>query len=245
MIAVIDTNTSSPTFNQQIETIITDGGGLHHVTIIPGGNIGFIASHDSDEMIIIDTDPDSPTFHTQIGSVKVGYSPVGVVFQPLPMAVAYVSNGNDNTISVIGVMPNMCEGDFNRDGDVDGSDLALLAENFGRTDCEAEALGTWVGEEENGDPGNWVSVFSCNNLDIVGPQELYRGTFSLDKNVSPYQINFFITASHDTNNAGKTSLGIYQVVGDIITLTFGAPGDTTRPSSFISTAESRVLVLSK
>jgi len=28
-----------------------------------------------------------------------------------------------------------CEGDFDKDGDVDGSDLALFAVDFGRTDC--------------------------------------------------------------------------------------------------------------
>jgi hypothetical protein len=30
-----------------------------------------------------------------------------------------------------------CEGDFDRDRDVDGSDLAVFAEDFGRTDCAA------------------------------------------------------------------------------------------------------------
>jgi hypothetical protein len=28
-----------------------------------------------------------------------------------------------------------CRGDFDRDGDVDGSDLAVFAADFGRTDC--------------------------------------------------------------------------------------------------------------
>jgi hypothetical protein len=31
---------------------------------------------------------------------------------------------------------NECEGDFDGDGDVDGSDLALFAADFGRTDCD-------------------------------------------------------------------------------------------------------------
>ena len=31
-----------------------------------------------------------------------------------------------------------CEGDFDRDGDVDGSDLAVFAADFGRTDCEVK-----------------------------------------------------------------------------------------------------------
>ena len=29
----------------------------------------------------------------------------------------------------------LCEGDFDGDGDVDGSDLAVFAADFGRTDC--------------------------------------------------------------------------------------------------------------
>ena len=30
----------------------------------------------------------------------------------------------------------ICEGDFDCDGDVDGSDLAIFAADFGRTDCD-------------------------------------------------------------------------------------------------------------
>jgi hypothetical protein len=30
---------------------------------------------------------------------------------------------------------DICEGDFDGDGDVDGSDLAVFAADFGRTDC--------------------------------------------------------------------------------------------------------------
>jgi len=42
----------------------------------------------------------------------------------------------DNTISWLLPDPNShCEGDFDDDGDVDGSDLAVFAADFGRTDC--------------------------------------------------------------------------------------------------------------
>ena len=34
----------------------------------------------------------------------------------------------------------VCEGDFDTDGDVDGSDLALFAGDFGRTDCDSSGL---------------------------------------------------------------------------------------------------------
>ena len=34
--------------------------------------------------------------------------------------------------------PPACKGDFDNDGDVDGSDLAVFAAEFGRTDCPCE-----------------------------------------------------------------------------------------------------------
>ena len=34
--------------------------------------------------------------------------------------------------------PSPCKGDFDNDGDVDGSDLAVFAAEFGRTDCPCE-----------------------------------------------------------------------------------------------------------
>ena len=40
-----------------------------------------------------------------------------------------------NTLYAFDPELDFCEGDFNGDGDVDGSDLALFAADFGRTDC--------------------------------------------------------------------------------------------------------------
>ena len=39
------------------------------------------------------------------------------------------------TIPVYNMVIQACEGDFDGDGDVDGSDLAVFATDFGRTDC--------------------------------------------------------------------------------------------------------------
>ena len=137
-----------------------------------------------------------------------------------------------------------CRGDFDLDGDVDGSDLAIFAADFGRTNCEAEIIGTWIGDEDNGQADSWGFFFSCDHLDVVGPQEWCRGTFLLNKATTPYQADFFITASHDEVNIGKTSLGIYQVEGDTLTIAFNEPGVTERPSSFSSNG-TRVFLLNK
>jgi len=38
--------------------------------------------------------------------------------------------------ALVGIPPiNLCKGDFDGDGDVDGSDLAIFAVDFGRTNC--------------------------------------------------------------------------------------------------------------
>ena len=42
--------------------------------------------------------------------------------------------------TLISVIPELCDGDFNADGDVDGSDLAVFAADFGRTDCAGGPL---------------------------------------------------------------------------------------------------------
>ena len=42
---------------------------------------------------------------------------------------------------VEGEIVPLCEGDFDKDGDVDGSDLAIFAADFGRTDCPTAPAG--------------------------------------------------------------------------------------------------------
>jgi hypothetical protein len=48
-------------------------------------------------------------------------------FYPSPIDMAFLLITDDDT--------RYCKGDFDRDGDVDGSDLAIFAADFGRTDC--------------------------------------------------------------------------------------------------------------
>jgi hypothetical protein len=50
----------------------------------------------------------------------------------------------------VGASPpvNDCSGDFNNDGDVDGSDLATFAEEFGRTDCAGDCEGDFNGDND-------------------------------------------------------------------------------------------------
>jgi uncharacterized protein (TIGR03067 family) len=138
-----------------------------------------------------------------------------------------------------------CFGDFDRDGDVDGSDLAVFAADFGRTTCQSEILGIWIGDEVNDQPDSWGFVFSEDSLDIVGPLEWYRGTFLLNKAVEPNQIDFSISQASNPANEGKVTLGIFHIEDDTLSVAFYPPGDTSRPTSFIPDGTSRVFILSR
>ena len=53
-----------------------------------------------------------------------------------------------------------CEGDFDLDGDVDGSDLAVFAADFGRTDCSGDCEGDF---DDDGDvDGSDLAVFAAD-----------------------------------------------------------------------------------
>lgn len=55
-----------------------------------------------------------------------------------------------------------CEGDFDTDSDVDGSDLALFAADFGRTDCDSgpECEGDF--DHDNDVDGSDLAVFAAD-----------------------------------------------------------------------------------
>jgi len=55
---------------------------------------------------------------------------------------------------------DICEGDFDGDGDVDGSDLATFAADFGRTDCSGDCEGDF---DNDGDvDGSDLAVFAAD-----------------------------------------------------------------------------------
>ncbi|MFX0200171.1 MAG: hypothetical protein ACFFCW_28970 [Candidatus Hodarchaeota archaeon] len=59
-------------------------------------------------------------------------SPFGLTFGP--DGSLYVSDRSTSPHRILRIKKS-CEGDFDLDGDVDGSDLAVFAADFGRTDC--------------------------------------------------------------------------------------------------------------
>jgi hypothetical protein len=57
-------------------------------------------------------------------------------------------------------VPNDCPGDFDTDGDVDGSDLAVFAADFGRTDCSGDCEGDFDGDGDV--DGSDLAVFAAD-----------------------------------------------------------------------------------
>jgi hypothetical protein len=57
-------------------------------------------------------------------------------------------------------MEEPCEGDFDSDGDVDGSDLSVFAAGFGRTDCSGDCEGDF--DTDNDVYGSDLSVFTAD-----------------------------------------------------------------------------------
>jgi hypothetical protein len=55
-----------------------------------------------------------------------------------------------------------CEGDFEPDGDVDGSDLAVFAADFGRTDCDTGPLCEGDFDNDNDIDGSDLAVFAAD-----------------------------------------------------------------------------------
>ena len=67
------------------------------------------------------------------------------------------SNYTDNIMYSLALA---CEGDFDTDGDVDGSDLAIFAADFGRTNCSSDCEGDF--DFDNDVDGSDLATFAAD-----------------------------------------------------------------------------------
>ena len=74
-------------------------------------------------------------------------------------------------------------------------------------------------------------------------EEMYSGTFTLDKSVTPHRMDGVVTASQNSQYIGKTSLAIYQLSNDTLLLAGNEPGDPERPASFVPSGGTLVMRL--
>jgi uncharacterized protein (TIGR03067 family) len=109
-----------------------------------------------------------------------------------------------------------------------------------------ELEGTWIGTETGGRDGQWIIIVTEDRIDVNGPgKEDYKGTFTLNTNVSPNQMDFAITECSMDEYVGTTALGIYKVEGDKLTMAATEPGTTIRPALFDGSGDARVFVCTR
>ncbi|MBN2593216.1 MAG: TIGR03067 domain-containing protein [Sedimentisphaerales bacterium] len=105
-----------------------------------------------------------------------------------------------------------------------------------KAETDSGLEGTWTGADAGGYGGQWTFVFSKGKVEVKGPEsEYYAGTMKLNDKTSPKQIDFKIDKCSMPEYAGETSLSIYRLEGNKLTLAASEPGSMYRPTFFDST----------
>jgi uncharacterized protein (TIGR03067 family) len=95
--------------------------------------------------------------------------------------------------------------------------------------------GEWLGTEPNNAPDEHsVLKISAHNLDFVGADtnEWYKGTFTLNEEVTPKHFVGTIKACPSADCIGTTVYAIYKLESDTLTLAGSPPGETNFPANF-------------
>lgn len=104
-----------------------------------------------------------------------------------------------------------------------------------KTRKDSELDGTWVGTTEGDYWGQWTFVISNGKVEIKGPDSMfYSCTVKLNNKTNPKQADFKINNCSQPDYIGATSLGIYKLEGNKLTLVTSEPGSMYRPAYFES-----------
>jgi len=104
-----------------------------------------------------------------------------------------------------------------------------------KTETGSELEGTWVGTDAGGYGGQWTFVISKGKVEVKGPEsEYYAGTVTLNTKTNPKQADFKIDKCSMPEYAGETSLSIYKLEGNKLTMAASEPGSMYRPAFFDS-----------
>jgi len=98
----------------------------------------------------------------------------------------------------------------------------------------SELEGSWVGCEVRRPVIDWILTIKGNQFSLVC-EDLnvwYKGFLRLNKNCRLKKIDLEVIDTAMQISNGKTSLGIYEVDGDTLTIIATDPGDHLRPLSF-------------
>jgi uncharacterized protein (TIGR03067 family) len=99
----------------------------------------------------------------------------------------------------------------------------------------SELEGTWVGTATGGYGDEWTFVISSGKVEVKGPESVfYSGTVALNTKTNPKQAEFKIDKCSLPEYVGETSLGIYKLEANKLTLAASEPGSISRPAFFES-----------
>lgn len=100
--------------------------------------------------------------------------------------------------------------------------------------CRTELEGAWVGCEIRKPLIDWTLTIKGSQFSLVREDSSlwYKGLLKLNKNCRLKKIDLVVTETAVQISGGKTSLGIYEVDGDTLTIIATDPGDHLRPLSF-------------
>ena len=109
----------------------------------------------------------------------------------------------------------------------------------------AELEGTWIGTDASA-MGEWTFVISKGKVEVRGPESaFYAGTVTLGDKTNLKQVDFKIDKCSFPQYVGETSLGIYKLDGNKLTLAASEPGSFSRPAFFNSTGGVMLFSLTK
>jgi uncharacterized protein (TIGR03067 family) len=108
----------------------------------------------------------------------------------------------------------------------------------------ARLQGSWDGEALQGEPRHHVSfIISGNNYefrDETDKNVWYKGTFSLRQDSMPRQFVALVSECPFPQYVGKTSMAIYRVEGDTLTIAGNEPGKPDAPAGFDAPDAARI-----
>jgi uncharacterized protein (TIGR03067 family) len=110
----------------------------------------------------------------------------------------------------------------------------------------SELDGTWVGSDAGGYGGQWTFVISNGKVEVKGPEsEYYAGTMKLNDKTNPKQADFKIDKCSMPEYVSETSLSIYKLEDNKLTLAASEPGSMYRPTFFDSSGGVMLFSLTK
>jgi uncharacterized protein (TIGR03067 family) len=111
---------------------------------------------------------------------------------------------------------------------------------------DSELEGTWAGTDAGGYGDEWTFIISKGKVEVKSPEaDFYSGTVTLNTKTNPKQVEFKIEKCSLPEYVGETSLGIYKLDGNKLTLATTEPGSINRPAFFDSGGEVMLFSLTK